>query len=106
MRAEHCTTSLRQGHYVRTFVEAIRKPAALQGHMESAVRKVVAIGETLAERTRTVPAQSPHPWPGPRLQRVANGGSVVASPGTRNSNRLLGWLRGMASLRQAAGAAA
>jgi integrase len=61
-------------------VEAIRKLAALQGQMEPAVRKVVAIGDALAERTRTVPAQFPLSGAGSRVQRVANGGSVLASP--------------------------
>jgi hypothetical protein len=86
--------------------EAVRKLAALQGATVAEPRKVLNLEEARAERTRTVPAQS-RPCDGsPRLQRVANGGLVVASPTIANSNRLVGWLLGMDSLRRAAGAAA
>ena len=60
--------------------EAVRTLAALQGAKVREPRKVVAIGEAPSERTGTVRAQSPFSGPGSRLQRVANGGSVVASP--------------------------
>jgi hypothetical protein len=87
-------------------IEAVRKLAALQGAVAPEPRKVVAMGDALAERTCTVPAQSPLSGAGSRLQRVVNGGSVLASPTFKNSNRLIGWLRGMNALRQAIGIAA
>ena len=87
-------------------VEAIRELAVLQGHMEPAARKVVAIGDALAERTRPVPTQSPRSTAGPHLQRVANGGMELASPSFKTSNRLVGWLREVDGLRQAVGTAA
>jgi hypothetical protein len=42
----------------------------------------------------------------PGLRRAANGGEVLASPSIAISNRLLGWLRNMDSLREAIGTAA
>jgi hypothetical protein len=51
--------------------EAVRKFAALQAATVAESRKVAAIGDAPAERTRTVPAQVPLPGVGSRVQRVA-----------------------------------
>jgi integrase len=61
-------------------VEAIRKLAALQGEVVAESRRVVAIGEALAERTRTVPAQSGRMRTRARSQLTAMQGRGVASP--------------------------
>ena len=60
--------------------EAVRKLAALQVATVREPRKVVAIGEASSERMDTVRAQSPLSGADSRLQRVGNGGSVLASP--------------------------
>ncbi len=60
--------------------EAVRKLAALQDATVKEPRKVVNLEEARAERTRTVPAQLRPRDGSSRLQRVANGGSELASP--------------------------
>jgi len=82
-------------------VEAVQKLAALHGAAVPEPRKVVAVGDALTERIRTVPAQSPRAGAGSGVQRVAHGGEVLASPSIVNSNRVLGWLREMDRLRLA-----
>ena len=48
--------------------------------------------------TRPNMAKARVPRPGSRLQRVANGGVVVASPTESDSNRLIAWVQEMAWL--------
>ena len=87
-------------------VETLQKLAALHGAAVPELREVVAFGDVLTERTRRVPAQSPRSEGGPRVQCVANGGVVLASPTIAKSNRAVSWVRGTDDLRGAIGTAA
>ena len=81
-------------------VEAVRKLAALHGVPAPEPRKVVAIGDALAERTRTVPAQSSHPAATRRVQVAGMYGGLLASPSIPSWNQIAAWLRDMDGLRR------
>ena len=88
-------------------VEVLRKLAELQGATAPARERhgVVVFGDATGERTGGVQAPSAtsrRPW---RLQRNAKREAELASPTTRNSNRLVAWLREMDGLPVAVGGA-